>query len=197
MSVNCNDVWENQCNWHENHAKHRCTLCGQNIELLNGAIGGTYSYDCFVKCKETRQIQAATGVTYGVSQESVTIGSRVTDIPNRTYVQQVHRSRVHSTPKGKTRLRAAGSWTEVTGIPNGNTRLCATGSQIEGEQHTEWKCNRFAEHRRKHKTTRNRFTDLGWKACRRRTHSFVRMSSLITSPLRPNNVVSTLSLHFY
>ena len=115
---------------------------------------------------------------YGVSQESVITGSRVTDIHNRTYVQQVHRSRVHSTP-------------------NSNTRLCATGSQIEGEQHIERKCNRFAEHRRKHKTTRNRFTELGWQACRRRTHSLVRMSSLIRSPLRPHNVVPKLSLHFY
>jgi hypothetical protein len=36
----------------ENHTKHTNTLCGQNVEVevLNVKAGGTYTYECALKC---------------------------------------------------------------------------------------------------------------------------------------------------
>jgi hypothetical protein len=38
----------------ENHMKPINTLCGQNAELLNVKVGGTYSYHCAFKCQVKR-----------------------------------------------------------------------------------------------------------------------------------------------
>jgi hypothetical protein len=38
----------------ETNAKHICTLCGQNAELLNVKAGGTYRYHSALKFKEIR-----------------------------------------------------------------------------------------------------------------------------------------------
>ena len=49
----------------EIHTKHINTLCGQNVELLNVKLAGTYSDHCAVEGKSKRQfVQSAAASLY-------------------------------------------------------------------------------------------------------------------------------------